>query len=425
MMDNFIEFLYSKFLQSDGVSIDTRTVEPGNLFFALKGPNFNGNKYAAQALEKGAAYAVVDEKEVAIDPRIILAPYSGMEALQQLAVFHRSRFKRRVLGITGSNGKTTTKELVSRVLDKKFIVHATRGNLNNHLGVPITVLHIHPQVEVAIIEMGANHVGEIADLCKIAQPHYGLITNIGEAHTETFGGIDGVLRGKSELFDYLRGTGGKPFINVLDHRLQNMAKRFEQPILFPGEDVKLLGATPFVEFEMNGTTVQTQLIGAYNFGNIASAVAVGREFGVSDDLIAQAIAEYRPENQRSQILQKGNTTIILDAYNANPSSMKAAIDNLKNMPGPKAVVLADMKEVENSAEKHGELGAYISQQEFDKVIFMGPEIKAAHETCKDSLWFESLEALKSALNNMSFNGETVLIKASRSMKLETIVDLIA
>lgn len=419
-MENFIEYLYSKFLQSDGVSIDTRTIEKDNLFFALKGPNFDANKYASQALEKGAAFAVVDDEQYATDPRIILAD-DCQKALQDLAVFHRSRYKRKLLAITGSNGKTTTKELVNRVLSKQYIAHATKGNLNNHLGVPLTLLHIHPQVEVAIIEMGANHVGEIAELCRIANPNFGLITNIGEAHTEYFGGIEGVLRGKSELFDHLRKTGGKPFINEHDHRLANMAKRFINPVLFPAADLQLISADPYIKLELGGADVQTQLIGAYNFGNVAAAVAVGRAFGVSDEQIMEAIAEYAPANQRSQVVEKAGLQLIVDCYNANPTSMQAAIENLAGMSGKKSVILGDMKEVENSASKHQELGELVQSKEFDQVYLVGEEMKAAHEVVPGSRWYREIQALEADWNTLHFEG-TVLLKASRSVGLDRLVE---
>ncbi|MFY0602247.1 MAG: UDP-N-acetylmuramoyl-tripeptide--D-alanyl-D-alanine ligase [Cyclobacteriaceae bacterium] len=423
-MDNFIEFLYSKFLQSDGVSIDTRSIAKGNLFFALKGPNFNGNKYAQQSLDNGAAFAVVDEEEFVTDPRILLSPISGFDALERLAVFHRERFKRKVVAITGSNGKTTTKELTARVLAEKYTVHATKGNLNNHLGVPLTILHIHPQVEVAIIEMGANHVGEIAGYCKVAQPDYGLITNIGEAHTETFGGIEGVLRGKSELFDYLRKTGGTPFINQEDLRLSNMAKRFSDPILFPVEDLKLIGANPYIVFELAGKQYETNLIGVYNFGNVAAAVSVGRTFEIPDQNIAEAIASYLPENQRSQVIVQNGVSIILDAYNANPTSMKAALDNLEQIEGEKSIVLGDMKEVQDSEKKHEEVGKLASQLKLDKALFVGEQMKYAAEACEKSNWFESMDNLSSFLEQTSFKNQHVLVKASRSMKLESIIEKI-
>lgn len=423
-MDNFIEYLYSKFLQSDGVSIDTRSIAKNNLFFALKGPNFNGNKYAMQALDNGAAFALVDESEYISDPKMILSPISGFEALQQLATFHRNRFKRKLIAITGSNGKTSTKELIVRVLEKKFITHTTKGNYNNHLGVPLTLLHIHPQVEVAIIEMGANHIGEIADYCKIAQPNLGIITNIGEAHTETFGGIEGVLRGKSELFDFLRKNNGIPFINMEDNRLNNMAKRFIDPVLFPADDLKMTEANPYVNFSLDGKRHKTNLIGAYNFGNIATAVAVGRHFGVTDQDIADAITTYIPENQRSQVIEREGLTIILDAYNANPTSMKAALDSLANITGKKTVILGDMKEVQNSIEKHKQVGEHVSELQLTERIFVGTEMRKAFDACPGSQWFASTQDLIEHITNVDFKDHTVLIKASRSMKLENVVDKI-
>ena len=421
MMDNFIEFLYSKFLQSDGVSIDTRSIEPGNLFFALTGPNFNANQYAREALDKGAAFAVVDDEEYATDPRIIVAD-DCLKALQDLATFHRKRYRRKLLAITGSNGKTTTKELVSRVLGKKYIVHATRGNLNNHIGVPLTLLHIYPQVEVAVIEMGANHVGEIAQLCSFADPNYGLITNIGEAHTEYFGGIEGVLRGKSELFDHLRKSRGTPFINLDDERLAPVSKRFDHPIPFPGDGLKLIGVNPFLTIQLGTEEVQTRLIGGYNYGNIAAAIAVGREFGVSDTDILDAISTYEPSNQRSQLITKGNLKIINDAYNANPTSMKAAITNLSSFDGRKLAILGDMKEVEHSEDKHAEIGKLVADHGIDEVYFVGEQMKYAHLQVKGSHWFHQVSDLNKYLENTELGVGTLLIKASRSVHLEKVLD---
>lgn len=419
MMENFIEYLYSKFLQSDGVSIDTRTLEKDNLFFALSGPNFNANQFAQKALDLGAAFAVVDDPQYATDPRIILAEDS-QQALQDLAIFHRNRYKRKLLAITGSNGKTTTKELVNLVLSEKYITHATRGNLNNHLGVPLTLLHIHPQVEVAIIEMGANHVGEIAVLCGMANPNYGLITNIGEAHTEYFGGIEGVLRGKSELFDHLRKIGGTPFINMQDERLVNMAKRFTSPICFPTDDLRLLSADPYITLELKGRQVKTNLIGKYNFGNIAAGVAVGRAFDVPDESILRAISSYVPSNQRSQVIEKGSTKMIVDCYNANPTSMKAAIENLAQMPGKKIAILGDMKEVEHSVQKHKEIGLLVKSLQLDGQIFIGEAMRHAHEEVPGSGWYAHVSDFLKDLHAYDFSQSTVLVKGSRSVGLERV-----
>ncbi|WP_421875075.1 UDP-N-acetylmuramoyl-tripeptide--D-alanyl-D-alanine ligase [Marinoscillum sp.] len=422
-MQSFIEFLYSRFLLSDGVSIDTRTITKDNLFFALKGPNFNANKYAEKALELGAAYSVVDEEEYVTNDRIILAENSE-KALQDLAIFHRSRFKRPVFALTGSNGKTTTKELINLVLSKKYITHATPGNYNNHLGVPLTILHIHPQVEVAIIEMGANHVGEIAQLCSYANPTHGLITNIGQAHTETFGGIEGVLRGKSELFDHLRQTGGKAFINTDDFRLENMVKRFDDPVLFPPKDLELIEANPYIIIRLGDQEVTTNLVGRYNYGNIAAAVAVGREFGVSDNQILEAVVSYTPSNQRSQVIKKGTTIIINDCYNANPTSMKAALDNLESMTGKKAVILGEMKELQDAVDRHLDVGRWIKQAGFDQVILIGRHMIAAEQLLENVFWFETVEAARPYIGKCDFAGHTVLIKGSRSVGLQKVAEMV-
>lgn len=420
-MGDFIEFLYSRFLLSDGVSIDTRTIEPNNLFFAISGPNFNANKFAEEALKKGAAYAVVDDESYVTDDRIILAQ-DALKALQDLAAFHRARFKRPVLAITGSNGKTTSKELIYRVLSQKYIVHATKGNYNNHIGVPLTLLHIHPQVEIAIIEMGANHVGEIASYCEIAKPTLGLITNIGRAHTETFGGIEGVIRGKSELFDFIRKNEGTAFINMQDDVLSNMAKRFESPVRYPDDDLKLTSSQPYVSITLNAVDQETHIVGSYNFSNIAAAVSIGRYFEVSDNQILSAIGSYESDNARSQVIKKGSTTIIMDAYNANPDSMKVALENLAAQPGKKLAILGDMNEVEDSDAQHIELLELAAHLGLSNVMTVGDKIGKAPN---NKGHFHSKEDLEEALRSMDLSGTTVLLKASRSIKLESILNSIA
>lgn len=416
-MGDFIEFLYSRFLLSDGVSIDTHTLEQGNLFFAISGPNFNANKFAMQALEQGASYAVVDDEEYVTDERIILTNDS-LVALQELAKFHRSRFNRPVIGITGSNGKTTTKELIAGVLEKKYIVHATKGNYNNHIGVPLTLLHIHPQVEIAIIEMGANHVGEIAGLCEIARPTHGLITNIGHAHTEGFGGFEGVIRGKSELFDFLRKNEGIPLINMNDRVLSNMAKRFTDPVCFPEENVKLISASPKLTVEIDQVESKTDLIGAYNFDNIAAAIALGHIFEVPDRSIREAIASYTPENARSQVIEKDSLTIVLDAYNANPDSMTAALQSLAAMSGRKVAILGDMNELENSEEKHTEI-VLLANELGIELMTVGEKMGLANS---EGTHFDKKEDLVGFLSDKKYTDTVVLLKASRSIKLETITE---
>lgn len=419
-MENFIEMLYARFLLSEGISIDTRTIQQGELFFALKGPNFNGSKYASQALEKGAAYVVIDDPDYMIeDDRYILCEDS-LQALQQLAVFHRSKFKRPVFALTGSNGKTTTKELITAVLEKKYIVSATKGNLNNHIGVPLSIMEIYPQVEIAIIEMGANHVGEIAALSEIARPTHGLITNIGHAHTELFGGIEGVLRGKSELFDFLRKSNGIAFVNQEDDRLKHMTKRFEAPEVYPASDVVMEGARPTLSVKIGSVESTTQLFGAFNFQNVAAAVAVGRYFEVADELIAEALSEYVPENMRSQIEEVNGVRLILDAYNANPDSMRGAIESLATEPGKKLAILGDMFEIEDPEVQHAEMGAFVKLQDDIQAIFIGERMEYAHQAFEGSKWFQDVDSANSFLQNENLQGFTVLLKASRSMKLEQL-----
>lgn len=412
-----IEQLYSKFILSTGVSIDTRTMLEGNIFFAINGPNFNANEFAFDALESGALYAVVDEKKYVRNDKYILVE-DGLTALQELAKFHRGKFQIPFLGITGSNGKTTTKELIVRVLSEKLEVHATEGNLNNHIGVPLTLLKLKKNAEVAVIEMGANHVGEIASYCQIAKPTHGLITNIGRAHTETFGGIEGIIRGKSELFDYLRKNQGTVFINNTDKVLSNMAKRFIDPILYPSRDLELLETVPYLKIKLSNLEMMTKTIGKFNYINIAAAVAIGSYFDVSDQQILTAISSYESDNSRSQIIKYGTTTVILDAYNANPDSMRAALHSLAEVKGNKVAILGDMNELENSDAAHKEVLDYAHELQIEKVLTVGSKIGKVADRVNH---FDSKEVLEDKLNDMDLDHSTVLLKASRSIKLETIL----
>ena len=419
-MAEVIDHLYSKFLSSNGVSIDTRTLQEGNLFFAISGPNFNANTFASQALQKGATWAVVDDAQFAINDRCILVE-DGLKALQGLAKRHRNEFSIPILGITGSNGKTTTKELISNVLSKKYMVHATKGNYNNHIGVPLTLLQMQPDTEIAIVEMGANHVGEIASYCQVANPTHGLITNIGRAHTETFGGIEGVIRGKSELFDFLRKTEGIPIINMNDKVLSNMSKRFVNPIQYPAASLYLLETSPFLHIKLGDQTSGTHLVGKYNYNNIAAAVAIGQLFEVSNSDILAAIGEYDPDNARSQIIKKGTTTIILDAYNANPDSMRVALESLAEQSGKTMAILGDMNELENPDEAHLEILDYARELGIKLVLTLGEKIGSVS---KGPHHFGDKEKLADFLGSMDLSESTVLLKASRSIKLETIVNSI-
>ncbi len=420
--------LYQRFLESGKVSTDTRQITPGSLFFALRGDKFNANEFAAQALAKGAAYAVVDEARYAVDERYMLVDDS-LTALQQLAKHHRSQLKIPVVGLTGSNGKTTSKELVLAVLSRKFKTLATKGNLNNHIGVPLTVLSIDDSIEVAVVEMGANHLGEIALLCSIANPSHGFITNIGKAHIGTFGGFENIIRGKSELYQHLLTTDGTVFINSQNTILANMAKRFKQPYFYPAAadyyHAELLDADPFIRFKAeNGAIVQTQLMGAYNFENIAAALCIGKFFGVEAQAANRAIAEYVPGNMRSQVITKGTNTIILDAYNANPSSMEAAIENLASMKAKKKVaIVGDMFELEEEAAKeHARIGELLRNKKFDQVYLCGELMSAARKVFPEALYFGKKEQLIEMLKQNPIAGATVLVKASRGIGLETVVE---
>ncbi len=423
-----IDQLYSLYRQCSGVSTDTRKISSNALFVALKGPNFNANQFAAEALSKGAKYALVDDNAYADGDRVFLVN-DGLETLQDLARYHRCELKIPVIGITGSNGKTTTKELIHQVLSTTYKTFATQGNLNNHIGVPLSVLSIQPETEMAVIEMGANHVGEIAALCTISQPSHGLITNIGRAHIEGFGGIDGIIRGKSELYQHLLKHNGVVFINSNDKHLYNMAKRFEQPFLYPGKGeylhIEFTGSDPFMNFiGESGEEVRTQMIGDYNFYNAAAALCVGKFFGIPATLAEKAVAAYIPSNNRSQVIEKGSNTIILDAYNANPSSMKVALESLLKMASSKkGVILGDMLELgEESKSAHGDIVS--KTQGIEHVLLCGPLIGQALESNPSAIHFPDKSGLISFLKNNPMNHTTILIKASRSIGLEEVVDFL-
>jgi UDP-N-acetylmuramoyl-tripeptide--D-alanyl-D-alanine ligase len=423
-----IASLYKLYLKSGKVSTDTRQIAPGSLFFAIKGPKYNANAFAQEAIAKGASYAVVDEKEYDTDDRTILVE-DGLTALQQLATYHRDQLKIPVIGLTGSNGKTTSKELVNAVLSKKYRTLATKGNLNNHIGVPLTILSIDSSVEIAIIEMGANHVGEIALLSSIAKPTHGFITNIGKAHIGTFGGFENIIRGKSELYQHLITQDGVVFINSQNPILANMAKRFKNPIFYPAKgdyyQCELISADPFIKIETEeGTILNTQMIGSYNFENIAAALCIGKYFGVEPAKAEQAVVEYVPGNMRSQIIQKGTNTIILDAYNANPSSMQAAVESLAGMKAKsKVAIVGDMYELEEEAEKeHRNMGKLLQEKKFHSVYLCGALIRAAKDECPGARHFETRELLIDELKKNPITDSTILVKASRGMGLEGIVD---
>ncbi len=424
-----IDQIYGKYKECLGVNTDTRKVNEGQMFFALRGANFNANEFALQAVEQGAKYAVVDQEQYAIDDRFILVEDS-LKCLQALARHHRDQFNIPVIGITGSNGKTTTKELVHAVLAKKYRVYATKGNFNNHIGVPLTILAWPEDLEMAVVEMGANKVGDIDELCQIANPNFGLITNIGKAHIGGFGSFENIIRAKSELYHYLLTHEGKGFINSLNPIFTNMARRFQEPMMYPqrGDSVQVdfVEADPFVTYKAeNGETVVSSLIGQYNFENIAAALAIGKRFNVLPEVANEAIREYVPSNNRSQIIEKTKLTIILDAYNANPSSMEVALKNLEQMEkSPKTVILGDMYELGDEQEQaHREIGEQCAKYGFN-AIFVGELMRSAKSAYPSAIYCQDKAAVVQYLKEAPVAEGLLLIKASRGMGLESLLELL-
>jgi UDP-N-acetylmuramoyl-tripeptide--D-alanyl-D-alanine ligase len=423
-----ISALYDLFLRSAGVSTDTRTTQPGQLFFALKGDNFNGNQFAAKALEAGATFAIIDEEAYKADERFLLVP-NVLKALQDLASHHRNALGIPVLAITGSNGKTTTKELCALVLAKKYRVHATKGNFNNHIGVPLTLLSMPNHTEIAVIEMGDNRLGDVEELCGIARPTHGLITNVGKDHIEGFGSFEGNIRAKSELFQFLRETEGTPLINLPDPIVGNMAKRFKSPIGYGQAgafaNLTFVEANPFIVYTgEEGQQVQTQLIGRHNFENIQTAYCVGKLFEVPIAQVHEALAGYVPQNNRSQVIQTPALTILLDAYNANPSSMQAAINMLDELQSPaKTAILGDMLELGSISEaEHREMVDYVCAKGFTQVIFCGKEFE--RHARAGAAFFPDKEAVAEYLKQHPIKAGTVLLKGSRGIKLEALLSVL-
>ncbi|TAE35933.1 MAG: UDP-N-acetylmuramoyl-tripeptide--D-alanyl-D-alanine ligase [Runella slithyformis] len=419
--------LYEHYKSCTGVSTDTRQIGEGCLFVALKGDKFDANTFAKEALEKGAKFVVIDNPALVEDERFLLVP-DGLIALQQLAAHHRAQLTIPVVGLTGSNGKTTTKELITVVLSKKYRTYATKGNLNNHIGVPLTLLAIDHTYELAVVEMGANHQKEIELLSSICQPTHGLITNIGKAHLEGFGGIEGVKKGKGELYDFLAASGGTVFVNAQNQTLINMAAQrvFAHQInyLADADAPVLVQETPFIRYQVpHLPVVQAHLSGSYNFENIAVALAIGQYFDVPAADANAAIAAYNPTNNRSQMVQKGTNTLLMDAYNANPSSMAAAIENFARLNAPrKMVILGDMFELGDDAPaEHLALGKLVAQGKFDVVILAGKLIKDALPALPTAFYFPDKFSLHNWLVDHPQQHTHVLIKGSRGMSLETVV----
>ncbi|WP_373072432.1 UDP-N-acetylmuramoyl-tripeptide--D-alanyl-D-alanine ligase [Zeaxanthinibacter enoshimensis] len=422
------EQLHQYFLKASGACTDTRKISENCLFFALKGDNFNGNKFAAEAIEKGAGLAVIDEEEYHTEGKTILVE-NVLESLQGLGRFHRNYCKAKVIALTGSNGKTTTKELMHSVLSQSYRVIATHGNLNNHIGVPLTLLRIKEDTEIAIIEMGANHQKEIAFLCSLAEPDFGYITNFGKAHLEGFGGVKGVIAGKSELYDYLKGRNSPIFMNADDPVQREKLENYIKKIGYSTEDknyyrINFLGASPFVSLEAEGTVIKTQLVGKYNFNNCCAALLLGKYFNVPMVLIQDALSEYIPENNRSQLIEKSGYHILLDAYNANPTSMKAALENFQQLQSPaKSVILGDMFELGDEAEReHQEIADLAAASKFSEALLVGENFSK----CKTRLTqFKSFEQLAEYLQKTRLPEGDLLIKGSRGMALERVLPLLS
>jgi len=429
-----IDKLYSIFQAHPLICTDTRNILPDSLFFALKGTNFNGNKFAQEALNAGSAYAIIDEPEFHVGDRTILVE-NVLVALQELATHHRKQLKIPVIGITGSNGKTTTKELMHAVLSQKYRCYATEGNFNNHIGVPLTLLKINSSVEIAIIEMGANHIGEIGFLCNISQPDYSIVTNIGAAHLEGFGSIEGVIKTKKALYDYVREHQGIAFVNRDNDLLMELAEGIEQQTFGTTSEAtyqgKLVGDSFCLNVQWKTDTgfidVPSNLVGDYNLENALAAMAIGSYFGVSSEAIKTAISSYVPANNRSQLIQSDTgATIVLDAYNANPTSMKAAIHNFtKKDSAASVLILGDMLELgQYSANEHQEIVTLAENLGFQNVLLVGTEFakakKPAHfHTAPD------VAAAKTFLQNEKMPAKaSILIKGSRGIRLESLVEIL-
>ena len=436
------EDLYAIYCEHPMVTTDSRKCPEDSIFFALKGETFDGNNYAMQALQKGCAFAVVDNPEVAKqDERLILVP-DALKALQELAALHRMTWGKTVLQITGTNGKTTTKELISAVLSEGKNVLFTEGNLNNHIGVPLTLLRLKPEHDIAVVETGANHPGEIADLCRIVRADYGLITNVGRAHLEGFGSFEGVKQTKGELYDDLLKRGKKLFLNAFDDDLLQMAQSRGFVLRLPYIEGRVSEVVPYVEMQWRAEddqpwhTVKTNLIGAYNIANLRAAVTIGLHFGIKPEQIDHALATYKPTNSRSELREAGSNRLIVDAYNANPSSMSAALTNFSFFECEhKMVILGDMRELgAESLEEHKRIVKQLQEMKLERIWLVGEEFtKAVSDSSNCQIGkssncqivnFNSVDEVKAALKAEPIANSTILIKGSNSTKLHELPDFI-
>ncbi|WP_445452826.1 UDP-N-acetylmuramoyl-tripeptide--D-alanyl-D-alanine ligase [Flavobacterium sp. 25HG05S-40] len=423
-----IQKIHDLFIESNKVSIDTRKIEQNSVFVAIKGERFDANTFAKEALEKGASYVIIDNADYFIDERTILVD-SSLKTLQELAKFHRNYLKLPIIALTGSNGKTTTKELINVVLSKKYITKATIGNLNNHIGVPLTLLSFTKETQIGIVEMGANHQKEIEFLCEIAKPDYGYITNFGKAHLEGFGGVEGVIKGKSEMYTYLRTNNKSVFVN-LDDAIQNSKTSDFKRITFSSINqeanvfIKEITANPFVKVSTSEVEIHSHLIGLYNANNINAAITIGNHFEVPFAAIKEAIESYIPENNRSQLLTKGTNEIILDAYNANPSSMMVALENFIQLDkSNKCIIIGDMYELgEESLAEHSAIISFLNANSTFECYFVGKEFFASSWHKDKFHFYQTFEDLANYLSTAKWNNQTILIKGSRGMALERTLE---
>ena len=426
-----IEELHKIFLKSKGIAIDTRKIIKDSIFFAIKGEKFDANTFTKEALNNGASYVVIDNKDFFIDQRTILVN-NVLKTLQELAKYHRIYLNIPIIALTGSNGKTTTKELINQVLSQKYTTKATIGNLNNHIGVPLTLLSFSKNTEIGIVEMGANHQKEIEFLCNLANPDYGYITNFGKAHLEGFGGIEGVIKGKSEMYNYLNTNQKTAFVN-LDDKLQEEKTRTIKRYTFSQShndeaDIKITKTTanPLVSIEFNNIEIKSNLIGLYNSNNIAAAITIGNFFNVPNLDIKKAIESYIPENNRSQIILKNSNEIILDAYNANPSSMLLALENFIQLDKKnKIIIIGDMFELGKESDyEHKNIITFLEKTDKINCFFIGNYFYKNKISKNNFLFFKDFEQFKSYLNSNTVSNNTILIKGSRGIALERTLDFI-
>lgn len=423
-----ISYIHSLFLKCTSISIDTRKIESNSLFVAIKGERFDANTFAKEAINKGASFVVIDDETFFIDERTILVKDS-LVALQELARFHREYLKLPIIALTGSNGKTTTKELIHVVLSKKYKTKATVGNLNNHIGVPLTLLSFTSETEIGIVEMGANHKKEIEFLCELAKPNYGYITNFGKAHLEGFGGVAGVIEGKSELYYYLADSDMLAFVNLEDPIQVERSKDLRSYSFGVNNEeadlqIKSVKANPFVEVCYSDVTISSHLIGLYNANNVNAAIAIGKYFGVDDLAVKEALESYIPENNRSQLILKGTNEIILDAYNANPSSMAVAIENFLQLEKPnKVIILGDMFELGDESQKeHVEIVKLLLNEKGVKCFFVGSDFYSNRISSPQFYFYDSFNAFSDFLKEKKIENSTILIKGSRGMALERTLE---